>query len=424
MTFHLFRIPTLMLLVTMSTFAMAQTAPMTFTYQGQLLRDGVPFSGSADLEFELFADPDGNALVGFDAHPAHPVSNGLFQVELNFDPSIRGLPTVEFAPLHLGIKVDGHAVTPLQAITPAPLAYSSAYAFHAATAGAPWEILGNDLQYVDGRVGIGRAPSDYVSIDSGLAMQDSDYEFGTGALRVMVRDPDTDGPLTKFRVLGNGGVAIGNSYNSSGVPVDGLRVHGDTRLESQLWVDGHADFEGQTNFYNNAIFHSPVVAANFVNGGVIIQELPQPFGFTELCRNDQNFITQCSASSARYKEDVVDLTGAGELIRSFRAVSFRWIESGKEDIGLIAEEVAAIEPRLATYNSDGEVEGVNYRHLTAVLVAAYQEQQAENSAALAARDVEIATLRDEVETRHSDIAERLAALEVLLTEGRQPSGGQ
>ncbi len=45
------------------------------------------------------------------------------------------------------------------------------------------------------------------------------------------------------------------------------------------------------------------------------------------------------------------------------------------DLGLGAEDVAAIEPLLVTYNAKGQVEGVKYDRIGVVLVNAVKEQQ-------------------------------------------------
>ncbi len=45
------------------------------------------------------------------------------------------------------------------------------------------------------------------------------------------------------------------------------------------------------------------------------------------------------------------------------------------DLGLGAEDVAAIEPLLVTYNKDGQVEGVKYDRIGVVLLNAVKEQQ-------------------------------------------------
>lgn len=48
-----------------------------------------------------------------------------------------------------------------------------------------------------------------------------------------------------------------------------------------------------------------------------------------------------------------------------------------KDVGFGAEDVALIEPLLVTYNAKGEVEGVKYDRISAVLVNAVKEQQAQ-----------------------------------------------
>ena len=46
------------------------------------------------------------------------------------------------------------------------------------------------------------------------------------------------------------------------------------------------------------------------------------------------------------------------------------------DLGFGAEEVEKIDPLLVTYNEKGQVEGVKYDRISAVLVNALNEQQA------------------------------------------------
>ena len=112
-----------------------------------------------------------------------------------------------------------------------------------------------------------------------------------------------------------------------------------------------------------------------VNGTLRVDNLGSG-GSTSLCRNASNQIATCS-SSARYKRDIEDLEiGMNDLMR-LRPVSYRWIDSGTQDIGLVAEEVAAAIPALAVYNDKGEVEGVKYDRLAAMLVGVVQLQQIE-----------------------------------------------
>ena len=52
------------------------------------------------------------------------------------------------------------------------------------------------------------------------------------------------GPSTRFAVVANGGTGIGNFWNSGAVPDRGLRVWGDTELDSNLTVGGNLNING------------------------------------------------------------------------------------------------------------------------------------------------------------------------------------
>lgn len=99
-------------------------------------------------------------------------------------------------------------------------------------------------------------------------------------------------------------------------------------------------------------------------------------GATGLCRNASNQISTCS-SSARYKSNIGSFSAGLDLILKLRPVSFNWREGGMLDLGLVAEEVAKVEPLLTTTNDKGQVEGVKYDRVGVVLVNAVKEQQAE-----------------------------------------------
>ena len=99
-------------------------------------------------------------------------------------------------------------------------------------------------------------------------------------------------------------------------------------------------------------------------------------GSTTLCRNASSQISTCS-SSARYKDNINTFASGLDLIRKLRPVSFNWKDGGMLDMGLVAEEVSAVEPLLTTQNANGEVEGVKYDRVGVVLVNAVKEQQAQ-----------------------------------------------
>ncbi|MFN2393080.1 MAG: tail fiber domain-containing protein [Pyrinomonadaceae bacterium] len=90
-------------------------------------------------------------------------------------------------------------------------------------------------------------------------------------------------------------------------------------------------------------------------------------------------ITSCTSSfsSASYKTDMQPFSGGLDVIKRLKPVTFKWKAGGKEDIGLVAEEVAEVAPQLATRNNKGEVEDVKENSLNILFINAFKEQQAQ-----------------------------------------------
>ncbi len=110
---------------------------------------------------------------------------------------------------------------------------------------------------------------------------------------------------------------------------------------------------------------------------VAIGAFASPTSSTPVCINGNGVFVNCTASSRRYKDRIQPFTVGLHLIQRLRPVSFLWKEGQQADLGLIAEEVAKVEPLLVTHNKQGEVEGVKYTQLNVVLINAIKEQQAQ-----------------------------------------------
>ncbi len=85
-------------------------------------------------------------------------------------------------------------------------------------------------------------------------------------------------------------------------------------------------------------------------------------------------------SSRRYKEDIHDIGSVSDKLYQLRPVQFRYkkaLDDGTKPIqfGLIAEEVANVYPELVIHNKDGQIEGVQYQQLPALLLNEIQKQQ-------------------------------------------------
>jgi len=112
-----------------------------------------------------------------------------------------------------------------------------------------------------------------------------------------------------------------------------------------------------------------------VNGTVRVDDLGSA-GSVFLCRNPDDQIAACS-SSARHKKDIQNVDFELDAIMQLRPVRYRWIADDSEDVGLVAEEVAEAIPALVTYNKGGQIEGVKYPQLAALLVGVVQRQAQE-----------------------------------------------
>lgn len=106
-------------------------------------------------------------------------------------------------------------------------------------------------------------------------------------------------------------------------------------------------------------------------------------GGNYLCIDTSNFEilrgngSACTASSLRFKEDINNITYGLDAVMQLRAVSFKYkpeMNSGTSThLGFIAEEVEPIIPELVSYNNDGQIQGLDYPTVVAVLTKAFQE---------------------------------------------------
>ena len=176
--------------------------------------------------------------------------------------------------------------------------------------------------------------------------------FNAGGTFLTVRD--TTNNIEGFVGADANGVLLGSLTDS----VVRIRTGNSNRLVFD--PNGNATFSAMLNA--NSLFSVGILD----NGGS-----------TPICRNSNgNFLATCS-SSLRYKSNVTPFRSGLSLIRQLRPVSFDWKNGGMHDLGLVAEEVAAVEPLLTTTNAKGEVEGVKYDRVGVVLVNAVREQQVE-----------------------------------------------
>ncbi|HEX4481156.1 MAG TPA: type VI secretion system tube protein Hcp [Rudaea sp.] len=112
------RICILLCFLIASSSAFAATQTTAFTYQGHLLQNGTPTSGSHNLVFTLWDSSSGGAQVGSTiTQNNYPVANGVFNIDLDFGASV-----FNGQQRYLDVSVDGTELTPRQPVNSTPVA--------------------------------------------------------------------------------------------------------------------------------------------------------------------------------------------------------------------------------------------------------------------------------------------------------------
>lgn len=119
-------------------------------------------------------------------------------------------------------------------------------------------------------------------------------------------------------------------------------------------------------------------------------------------------------SSRRFKYDIEAMADVSALLSKLQPVTYRYKQAKADgshplQYGLIAEDVAELNPDLAMFDKDGRPNGVKYHLLPSFLLAGYQAQQT----TIAAQADEIARLKERVAATEA-LEARLARLEAAL----------
>ena len=88
--------------------------------------------------------------------------------------------------------------------------------------------------------------------------------------------------------------------------------------------------------------------------------------------------TLTQSSSRRWKTNITPMIGALQKVQQLQGVTYDWKDSGRHDIGLIAEDVHGVVPEVVVMEANGvDAKGVDYARLTSLLIEAVKEQQRE-----------------------------------------------
>lgn len=121
-----------------------------------------------------------------------------------------------------------------------------------------------------------------------------------------------------------------------------------------------------------------LISGDFSTGDVAMPNLNSGTGTYVVIDGNGVLYKEIIRSSRRYKKNITEVDIDPEDILKLQTVRFEWKESGKEDVGLIAEDVEKAVPDLVIYDDQGRPNGVRYNKLALYLLETVKELKAEN----------------------------------------------
>jgi hypothetical protein len=139
--------------------------------------------------------------------------------------------------------------------------------------------------------------------------------------------------------------------------------------------------------------------------------------------NSDGRLGRANVSSHRYKHDIQPMHKASEAIYTLKPVSFRYHEQYDRTqtiaFGLIAEEVAEVNPDLVGRNREGQPESVRYEQINVMLLNEFLKEHRKNSA----QEATIARLKSTDAQQEAIIVKQQKQIEAL-TAGLQKVSAQ
>jgi len=226
---------------------------------------------------------------------------------------------------------------------------------------------------------------------------------GAGALLNNISGPTNTatGAFALFNnTIGDGNTAIGANALSSNTTTNGNTAIGSFALLNSIGVG------------NTAIGYGAGSNVSTANGVICIGHNGQNVTATTWIENVYGATTQSGttapvivsddgqlgtiASSERFKKDIATMDNASEAILSLRPVTFHYKTDvkGIPQFGLIAEEVAKVNPALVLPDKDGKPYTVRYDQVNAMLLNEFLKEHRKNEE----QQATIAQLKKEMET--------------------------
>jgi trimeric autotransporter adhesin len=123
-----------------------------------------------------------------------------------------------------------------------------------------------------------------------------------------------------------------------------------------------------------------------------------------------------TTSSRRFKDDIHSMDKASEALFSLKPVTFRYKKeidpAGTSQFGLIAEEVAAVNPDLVVRDKNGEIYSVRYDQVNAMLLNEFLKEHRKNEE----QQATIAQLKSGMEALTATVKEQAAQIQKVSAQ--------
>jgi len=226
--------------------------------------------------------------------------------------------------------------------------------------------------YQAGRFATTGTNNTFIGLSSGVANTTGDNNTLLGA------NTNLGSADLNFATAIGAGVTVSSGNNVViGRSIDKVSIPGRLEIAGAIEAPGsdtigfanRVNFDQEVEFQQEVLFNSNM-GSIFPSGGI-----------TPICSilvgpNDAYRMPSKCSSSRRFKTSIMPFAAGLSLLNRLRPVMFNWKSDLSADIGFIAEEVAEVEPLLAT-TDQGKIEGVKYDRISVVLVNAVKEQQAQ-----------------------------------------------
>jgi hypothetical protein len=223
--------------------------------------------------------------------------------------------------------------------------------------------------------------------------------FGGNLIDVQVAGTSEFSVVNNGNVIANGNLSVSSSsariafstftyFTSANDAEPGPYVHGGSlsgyfRAYGFGFTDSSSNVQTDTRLTRPSAgeFSFDTTAAGNGLGTIHLTPAGTASGDVSMCWNATSLLaTQgsvCGTSLAAYKTEIAPLTHGLDYLMRMNPVTFTWKDDGRQDLGMIADEVAAIDPLLGAYRADSSLYNFRDRPVLAVLVKAMQEIEAQ-----------------------------------------------